>query len=287
MVHFLKKVLKDKLTIDEISHLYSSFDIIGEVAIIKIPDSLNEKKEIIGNTLLNNIKNVKTVFSQSSPVKGEYRLRGLELIAGKDQSMTYYKEHGCIFKVDVKNTYFSPRLSTERLRISNLISDNKLKNNEVVVNMFGGVGTFSIIMAKKNPTCIVYNIDSNIHAHILCQENAKLNKVEDRVMSIFGDAKDVIHSSLCNKATRVLMPLPELSHEFIDEAVLSLYDRTGIIHYFSHVSAKYKEDIILQVKKENEFIFQNYKIDLSNIVIVREVGPRTYQIVSDVKILKS
>lgn len=152
MVHFLKKVLKDKLTDVEIAQLYSSFDIIGEIAIIKIPESLEEKKEIIGNSLMDNIKNVKSVFSQSSPVRGEFRIRDLELIAGKDQTITYYKEHGCIFKVDVRNTYFSPRLSTERIRISNLISDNKLQNQkDVVINMFGGVGTYSIIIAKKKP----------------------------------------------------------------------------------------------------------------------------------------
>lgn len=286
MVHFLKKILKDKLNEDEISQLYSSFDVIGEIAIIKIPDSLEEKKETIGITLMDYIKNVKTVFSQSSPVKGEYRTRDLELIAGRDQSITYYKEHGCIFRADVKNTYFSPRLSTERLRISNLISNNKLPNNkEIVINMFGGVGTFSIIIAKKNPRCIVYNIDSNIHAHKLCQENVKLNKVEDRVTSIHGDAKDVIQSCLSNIATRVLMPLPELAHEFIDEAVLALSNQIGIIHYFSHVNAKHKEDVIQQVRKEDELKFQAYKIDLFNITIVREVGPRIYQTVSDIKIL--
>lgn len=286
MVHFLKKVLKDKLTDVEISQLYSSFDIIGEIAIIKIPESLEEKKEIIGNSLMDNIKNVKSVFSQSSPVRGEFRIRDLELIAGKDQTITYYKEHGCIFKVDVRNTYFSPRLSTERIRISNLISDDKLQNQkDVVINMFGGVGTYSIIIAKKNPQCIVYNIDSNIHAHVLCQENAKLNKVENKVFSIFGDAKDVINSNLSNTANRVLMPLPEKAHAFIDEAVLSLYNRTGIIHYFSHVAAKNKKDVIQEVEKDNELKFKNYLIDLFNITVVREVGPRIYQVVSDIKVI--
>lgn len=285
MVHFLKKVLKDKLTDIEISKLYSSFDIIGEIAIIKIPESIEEKKEIIGNSLMDNIKNVKSVFSQSSPVRGEFRIRDLELIAGKDQTITYYKEHGCIFKVDVRNTYFSPRLSTERIRISNLISDDTLQNQkDVVINMFGGVGTYSIIIAKKNPQCIVYNIDSNIHAHVLCQENAKLNKVENRVFSIFGDAKDVINSNLSNTANRVLMPLPEKAHEFIDEAVLSLYNRTGIIHYFSHVAAKNKKDVIPEVEKDNELKFKSYLIDLFNITVVREVGPRIYQVVSDIKV---
>lgn len=81
------------------------------------------------------------------------------------------------------------------------------------------------------------------------------------------------------------MPLPEKAHEFIDEAVLSLYNGTGIIHYFSHVAAKNKKDVIQEVEKDNELKFKNYLIDLFNITVVREVGPRIYQVVSDIKVI--
>ena len=112
MPRMLKETLKDILTIDEITKIYSSFDIIGDIIIIKIPDSLLSKKEIIANTLLKKIKSVNTVFQQISPVQGDYRLRQLEFLAGEEKTITEYKEHGCIFKVDVSKTYFSTRLST-------------------------------------------------------------------------------------------------------------------------------------------------------------------------------
>jgi tRNA (guanine37-N1)-methyltransferase len=73
MPRMLKETLKDILTIDEITKVYSSFDIIGDIVIIKIPDSLLSKKEIIANTLLKKIKSVNTVFQQISPVQGDYR----------------------------------------------------------------------------------------------------------------------------------------------------------------------------------------------------------------------
>ena len=77
-------------------------------------------------------------------MKGEFRTRDLEIIAGDDKTETEYKESGCRFIVDVRKAFFSPRLSSERMRISELVNDG-----EVIVNMFGGIGMFSIIAAKR------------------------------------------------------------------------------------------------------------------------------------------
>jgi len=52
----LKNVLSDILTADELSKLYSAFDVIGTIIIIKIPNSLIQKKEIIAKRLLCNVK---------------------------------------------------------------------------------------------------------------------------------------------------------------------------------------------------------------------------------------
>ena len=168
MTRTLKSILKEILTLEEISQVYSSYDVIGDIIIIKLPGSLTLKKQIIAKTILENVKPAKSIFVQISGVQGDYRIRSLEYLAGINNTVTEYREHGCRFKVDVVKTYFSPRLSTERLRIAKLIT-----NNEIIINMFGGVGTYSIIIAKKNLTCKVYNIDSNPSANELALFNAK------------------------------------------------------------------------------------------------------------------
>src|SRR3712207_1751068 len=185
--------------------------------------------------ILAHVKTAKAVFAQVSPVKGDYRVRNLEFVAGENRTITEYKEHGCKFRVDVAKTYFSPRLSTERLRIANMVSEG-----EIVVNMFAGVGTYSILMARVNKTCKVYSIDSNAVAAELCEVNAKLNKVQDRVISIHGDATKVIKDKLAGRADRVLMPLPERAKDFIDSAVVAL-NKKGIVHYFVHIRADNKK----------------------------------------------
>src|ERR671935_1660216 len=187
MPRMLKNVLSSILAPDEVTQVYSAFDQIGDIIIIKIPNDLMPKKKLIADTILANVKTAKAVFAQVSPVKGDYRVRDLEFVAGENRTITEYKEHGCRFKVDVAKTYFSPRLSTERLRIASMVSEG-----EIVVNMFAGVGTYSVVIAKMNKTCKVYSIDSNIVAVELCEINARLNRVQDRVVSIYGDAAKVI-----------------------------------------------------------------------------------------------
>jgi tRNA (guanine37-N1)-methyltransferase len=280
MGSMLKEALRDTLTKEEIEKAYSSFDIIGDIVIIKIPEELERKKEIIAKILINKIKSVNTVFQQISAVKGEHRIRKLCFLAGINKTNTEYREHGCIFKVDVVNTYFSPRLSTERLRISKIIN-----KKEKIINMFAGVGTYSIILAKKNPDCLVYSIDSNPVAHNLCIINSRLNKVQDRVIPILGNARSIIENDLKEKATRVLMPLPEQASEFIDSAIMALENNKGIIHYFAHIKANNKLHALENGKINCQDNFKFYQYKLISGRVVREVGPRIYQTVFDVEIL--
>ena len=279
MTKMLKKALASILTENESQQLISAFDQIGSIIIVRIPDSLISKKKIIGETLLEQVKTVKSVFFQSSPVEGDFRTRNLELLAGDDKTETEYKESGCRFIVDVEKTFFSPRLSTERERISNLVNDN-----ETIVNMFGGIGMFSILSAKKK-SCTVYNIDINPDASTLCEENTRLNKLKGNVISLNGDASDIIKKELQNSANRVLMLLPERSDEFLDSAISSL-KTNGIIHYYSHIHADKKQD----AAKLSEAHFLKTNTTHSKILnskIVRPIGPRFYQTVVDAAIQKN
>lgn len=281
MPHMLKSVLTGVLSAEEASQVYSAFDQIGDIVIIKIPDSLTSKKLVVADTILANIKTAKAVFAQTSAVKGDYRLRELEFIAGENRTVTEYREHGCRFQVDVARAYFSPRLSTERQRIASLV-----QGNETVVNMFAGIGTYSIIIAKSVRTCKVYSIDSNPVANDLCVKNALLNKVIDRVIPICKDADEAIKSQLAGSADRVIMPLPERAQEFVGAAVLALKEH-GIIHYFAHVKAENKQKARkVAGRKSAEEAFASYCHEILETTVVREVGPRIYQIVADVKVKK-
>ena len=278
MTKMLKRVLQDVLSEEENEQLISAFDQIGDIIIVRIPDSLVSKKEIIGKTLLEQVSTANSIFYQSSPVEGDFRTRQLEVIGGEDKTQTEYKENGCRFIVDVEKAFFSPRLSTERERIAGLV-----KEGEVIINMFGGVGMFSLLVAKET-ACTVYNIDINPVAAQLCKENVQINKLKGEVISLNGDATQIINEQLAGKADRILMLLPERSDEFLNSALNGL-KKKGTIHYYSHIHADKKQDApklseehFLSVNKTNAEIITSRN--------VRPVGPRFYQTVVDVKISK-
>ncbi len=278
MTRMLKKALENVLTLEENSELISAFDQIGEIIIVRIPDSLLSKKKIIGETLLKEVKIAKSVFYQASDVEGDFRTRKLEILAGEDNTETEYKEFGCKFTVDVENAFFSPRLSTERERIANLIQDG-----EIITNMFAGVGMFSIMAAKKKK-CTVFSLDINPMASKLCEKNIEQNKLAGNIISINGDASEIIKEQLMDKSDRTLMVLPERSDEFLESAI-NTTKNGGIIHYYSHIHADKKSDAG-KLSEEHFLQISPIQSEILTSKIVRPVGPRYYQTVVDVKISK-
>jgi tRNA (guanine37-N1)-methyltransferase len=154
--------------------------------------------------------------------------------------------------------------------------------------MFAGVGSFSIYMAKLGLAKRVFSIDINPTAVRLMRENARLNRVENRVSSIRGDAKDVITEHMQGIADRVVMPLPMKAYEYLDYAVMALKRSGGWIHYYDFEHASKTEDPVEKVKTKVEEKLR--KLDVSFTIsagrVVRSVGPHWYQIALDILVSK-
>ncbi len=273
----LKTALRGLLTDEEIKHLSSSFDVIGDIAIIKIPSELSAKESLIGEELLRHMKNVVTVMKQNSDVQGEYRIRDVSVIAGLEKYETVYKESGISLKVDVRSVYFSPRLSTERLRIRSLVNEC-----ERIFNMFAGVGTFSFVLAKT-ANCRVYSVDKNPVAIRLANESLNLNKrLKGTVIPVLSDAGEFA-SLHPNEFDRILMPLPERSKDFLRHALNSAKASGAIVHYYVHVPEDEFEDE-LWIKRHLDEIGITRKYEILLWKRVREVGPRYIQAVADIQL---
>ncbi|MDQ1279835.1 MAG: tRNA (guanine37-N1)-methyltransferase [Thermoproteota archaeon] len=277
---FVREFLRNKLTREELEEVNTSFDIVGDIVIIKVPETLEGKEGIIADAIRAANKNVKTILNQVSPISGEYRLRELEWVWGEKRTTTIHKEYGCSFKTDLSNTYFSPRLAHERMRISRIA-----QAGEVIVNMFAGVGCFSIILAKHSNVAKVYSIDINPLAVELMRQNALLNRVEVIVEVIQGDSKKVVEKNLKSVANRVLMPLPEKAYDYLDTAVIALKPGIGFIHYYDFIYAVKGEKSTEKVVTRFVEAMRRIKVDFEVIDsrIVRTVGPNWYQVVLDVK----
>ncbi|WP_297551406.1 class I SAM-dependent methyltransferase family protein [Thermococcus sp.] len=200
--------------------LPSSFDIIGDIAIIELPDELKPYGKAIGEAILKVHRHIKAVFAKGSKIEGEYRVRELVHLAGENRTETIHRENGIRLRLDVAKVYFSPRLATERMRIF-----RKTRPGEIVFDMFAGVGPYSILLAKKAK--LVFACDLNPWAVRYLEENVRLNKTNN-VIPVLGDVRKVAGKI---KADRVIMNLPKFADRFLREALLSVKPG-GVIHYY-------------------------------------------------------
>ncbi len=254
--------------------LESGVDVVGDLAIVKFPDASPGAKKQAGEELMREMRNVKAVFEQVGGIEGDFRLRKLSHVAGVRRTMTLHRENGCVFRVDIAKCYYSPRLSTERLRIVEMVDPA-----ENVLNMFAGVGPFSITIAKKK-RAYVTSCEMNEDAYRLHLENNLLNKVGDRVTTICTDAL-ALPSLLHRKFDRVLMPHPSRSDEFLKTAV-AVCREGGVIHYYRHVLGRSFTEARSNLVAELESILGEPSI--IDVRKAREVGPRWLELVADLRV---
>lgn len=249
----LKDILKGKIEDDKVDEIKKSFDIIGDIVILEIPDEYEEYKFIIGEAALKFTKR-RSVYRKTSEIKGIIRTRELEHLAGDDVSETVHKEFGSRLLLDVKKVYFSPRLATERRRIS-----NQIKDNEIVIDMFAGIGPFSISIAREHNVKI-YSIDINPDAFKYLKENIDLNKLKGTIIPLFGDVGEVL-VNLNLKSDRIIMNLPGTAWNFLDTAIKSLKPG-GTLHYYEFASEYEKpiERIIETAYPRNVEILNTRKV---------------------------
>ena len=220
----------------EIERVVTSFDLLGELAIVEVPEGLEGKGKEIGRAVMKVHKNVRTVAAKRGPMEGEFRVRKLEVIAGKKKTETTYKESGCTFLLDPAKVYFSPRLSFERERVAGLV-----RGGERVLVLFAGVGPFPIVIAKKKPGAVVAAIELNPVAFEYMVKNIGRNKLEKNITPVFGDVREVVPLLFENWADRVLMPLPRGAEEFLDVALVAA-KKGAVVHVYTFTRAGEEEE---------------------------------------------
>lgn len=268
--------LKGKLTTEETENLKTSFDIIGDIVILEIPEDLQKQKDIIGEATFDFTKR-KAIFMKKSAVEGVTRTRQLEHIFGKETSQTIHKEHGVRLKLDVKEVYFSPRLATERKRIV-----EQVKDGEIILDMFSGIGPFSILIAK-NKNVDIYAIDINKNAIKYMKKNIQLNKLKGTITPILGDINEIAKQEFIPnkiKFDRIIMNLPRTAKDFLKLSI-SLVNDNGIIHYYEF-SDGYESGIkrIKNIAKK-----QNKEVKILTTRKVKSSSPNEWHVIIDAKII--
>jgi tRNA (guanine37-N1)-methyltransferase len=158
------------------------------------------------------------------------------------------------------------------MRIASLV-----RNNETVLDMFAGIGPFSILIAKNVQNVKVYAVDINSSAISFLKRNIALNKVFGKVVPILGDVREVVSEKLLGSVDRVIMNLPGDAKKYIGFACDALKNKGGVIHYYEFINSS---DFLKDIKKEMIKILQLHGRKLksfSSFRKVREVSPSRIQ----------
>ncbi|XP_077494680.1 tRNA (guanine(37)-N(1))-methyltransferase-like isoform X2 [Amblyomma americanum] len=199
----------------------SGYSIVGHVLHLNLREHLQPYKKLIGQVYLDKVKNVRCVVSKASAIESTFRNFHMELLAGEQDTKVHVRQNGARFEFDFADVYWNPRLSTEHARIIAL-----LRKDDVLYDVFAGVGPFAIPAALKG--CTVVANDLNPHSFTWLNHNVSLNKVSDRVSTHNLDGRqfirEVVGPSLpahlaAGRHAHVCMNLPALATEFLDAFV--------------------------------------------------------------------
>ncbi len=248
------------------------WELLGDVVLMKIPQELEDVKEEVARVYAEEL-NAKTVL-QDLGIEGDFREPKVELLWG-EETETLHKENGVKFKLDCAKLMFSSGNIDERIRMATIA-----KKDEVIVDMFAGIGFFSIPMAVHSKPDKVYALEKNpIAFHYLC-ENVKLNHVEDLIIPVLGDNREFKKVGI---ADRVVMGYLEDTQLFLPKALAFLKEEGGIIHYHEKCPNELLEKRPLKnVKQEVEKIGR--RMELLEMKTVKSYAPGVSHVVLDVRV---
>ncbi|MEK6872742.1 MAG: class I SAM-dependent methyltransferase family protein [Nanoarchaeota archaeon] len=284
-----KNLLKEKLKgknkeLDKgLEKLPSGYQKIGDIIILNLDSSLLKFKKEIGEEALEIFKTgkVRSVCNKFGEIKGKFREPQIEVIAGNENTGTTHIENNCKYKLDIRKIMFAKGNVSERLRIA-----RQVKNNEVVVDMFAGIGYFSVPIGKLAKAKKIYSIELNPVSFSFLKENIKINHISN-VEVINGNCQEEIDKLVEKgvKADRVIMGYLPPPKEFLPWA-FKIIKKKGVLHYEELVNTdKEKEDInkvFNQIKKTGKE--KGFDVELLLAKKIKSYKPRVDHYVFDFRV---
>jgi tRNA wybutosine-synthesizing protein 2 len=266
----LRKRLETKIPEEDIRKIIKSYEQLGDIIIISIPNDYKELKEFIGTSFFDSFQ-CQTVLEKGS-VSGEFRIPYYKKIMGNG-FVTIHKENGIFYKIDLSKVMFSSGNIAERIRMANVSSPD-----EVVIDMFSGIGYFTLPLAKYGKS-IVWALEKNPNSYGLLLENINLNRLKGRVFPVNTDCLDFNPDF---KADRIVMGYFSDDEKFLLKALGMIKDG-GIIHYHNTIPEKseshFKENIEAILYKKGR------KLESVYYRKIKKYSPGVWHVVFDFKVV--
>lgn len=266
-----KKTLGDILDIpsSEKKNLPSGWQVLGDIVIVTLRAELEHRKAEIGEALLSLYPGCRTVLLDRG-ITGRMRQPVREIIAGENTE-TIHRENGCLFKLDAMRIMYSQGNLAEKKRMS------RLGKGEVVVDMFAGIGYFSIPMAVHSKPGKIFAIEINPEAFVYLKENIILNKVGGIIEPVAGDCSIVTPRGI---ADRVIMGYLD-AHLYIEQGIRALMPG-GIIHYHEAVPEAVESRPVERIIEASGKLGRS--VEVIGVRRIKKYSPGVWHVVVDAKV---
>ncbi len=203
-----------------VSLLPEKWELLGDVLCLRLPPGLSPKEEEGLAKAYAEVLGARSVVDYG-PIGGQFREPTARSVWGEG-TVTTHLENGVRYKLDALRIMFSSGNIDERIRMAKIPMDG-----ERVVDMFAGIGYFTLPVALYSCPRLVDAYEINPLAYRFLKENVALNGVEGKVRVHNEDNRKCPEG----KADRVLMGYIGTTHLFLDKAVSILKNEGGWLHY--------------------------------------------------------
>lgn len=244
----------------------------GDVAIVKLPKELDRFEKEVGEAYAS-VLGLKAVLRETAGISGEFRRPSTRKMFGGDTIVTHV-ENRITFRFDAAEIMFSSGNQEERLRMATLACDG-----ETIVDMFAGIGYFSLPPAVYQRPRKIISCEINPSAYSFLVQNIKLNHAEQTVEPVLGDNRDLTGADM---ADRVIMGYVKTTHLFLPTAI-RLLRSGGVLHYHETCPEELLPDRPLRRIAE---AVQGCRTELLGLKRIKSYAPGVSHVVADVRVFK-
>jgi len=247
---------------------------IGNICLICLNEELTSYADIIGEAYAT-VLDCKSVLRDLGGIEGVYRLPQVKVIYGDEDTETVHKENGVSFVIDPSKVMYSSGNLDERKRMSTIAN-----HNEVIVDMFAGIGYFSIPMAVHVKPKKIYACEINPVAYGYLCKNIQMNDVACIIDPLFGDSLFVAPE---NVADRVVMGYLGGTDRFFLKALSCLKEKIGMVHFHDTFPDEKIPDKPMETLKEKSKLV-DCDLELVTSIRVKSYAPGIGHYVFDIRV---
>ena len=218
-----------------------------------------------------------TRLGQIGEVTGDYRESGVRMLLG-DDDWVIWRESGVDYGYNMTKCMFSAGNVNERRRMGEVGSQG-----EVVVDMFSGIGYYSLPVLIHSEAAHVHCCEWNPEAIGALKWNLKRNGVRENCTIHEGDNRQS-SGVLKGVADRVILGLLPTSESSFGPSIEVLRESGGTIHVHGLANSDSHREWSEEVVRNFRGLDPSYEFAISDIVRVKSYAPKWDHLVLDIRV---